>query len=144
MKIFIMYLNYSQNNNDWITYFEFEMTSSFSFSHFLSSSPSVVFEILLFNNLVIIESRVFLKQEIMTFMGAIYIMAVKSSNENTTFHKVTHKNVRASSLTSSLLPSSASSPSVMISSQSFNLFTISSMRSAPQLSHGPAPVGQFS
>ena len=50
------------------SYFEFEMTSSFSFSHFLSSSPSVVFEILLFNNLVIIESRVFLKQEIILFI----------------------------------------------------------------------------
>ena len=65
-------------------------------------------------------------------------------NENINSYIITHKKVRASSLTSSLLPSSASSPSDMISSQSFNLFTISSMRSAPQLSHGPAPVGQFS
>ena len=68
----------------------------------------------------------------------------KSLNDNINSYIITHKKVRASSLTSSLLPSSASSPSDMISSQSFNLFTISSMRSAPQLSHGPAPVGQFS
>ena len=42
------------------TYCDVDKTSSFSFSHFCSSSSSVVWDILLVSNLVIIWSRVFL------------------------------------------------------------------------------------
>ena len=60
-----------------------------------------------------------------------------------TLYDITHKYVSASSLISSLFPSSPSSLKAMISSQSFSFVTISSIRSAPQLSR-LAPVGQFS
>ena len=60
-----------------------------------------------------------------------------------TLYDITHKYVSASSLISSLFPSSPSSLKAMISSQSFSFVTISSIRSAPQLSQ-LAPVGQFS
>ena len=130
------------------TYFELEITSSFSFSHFLSSSPSVLFEILLFNNLVIIESRVFLKNyseyDTKNFYLTFCFSKKKIWFEHSLNFYITYKYVRASSLTSSLLPSSPSSPSETIASQSFSLFTISSIRSAPQLSQGPAPMGQLS
>ena len=128
------------------TYFELEITSSFSFSHFLSSSPSVLFEILLFNNLVIMESRVFLENyseyETKNFDLTLCFMHLWIDCSFNCY--ITYKYVRASSLTSSLLPSSPSSPSETIASQSFSLFTISSIRSAPQLSQGPAPMGQLS
>ena len=56
------------------TYFEVDKTSSFSFSHFCSSSSSVVWEILLVSSLVIIWSRVFLCGYKNAFEYMYYIM----------------------------------------------------------------------
>ena len=129
------------------TYFEVDKTSSFSFSHFCSSSSSVVWEILLVSSLVIIWSRLFLCGRENTFEYMYYIIefcnSVNMTLSRITLYNITHKYVSASSLISSLFPSSPSSLKAMISSQSFSFVTISSIRSAPQLSQ-LAPVGQFS